>query len=110
MAQQQYPGEVDIYDPLPTLGVDFQSLHWLGDAGIVDQNINATKLSDNRLDSTFAGFGIGDITAEANMTSPQGRGRLMRCIQVKVENGNACAMRRHQLRGGQTNATTAGGT
>ena len=55
LRQKQYALEVDVLDAIPVAGLDVEEFHGLGDAGVVDQNVDLTEGCDNGLNGFRAG-------------------------------------------------------
>ncbi len=108
LAQQQYASKVYVNNSLPALRIDLEGLHRLGDAGIVDQDVNCTEFSGHGGHRAAARFGVGHVTAQTDVPFTQSARRLMCRIQVQIKDRDFGTMGRKEPRRGKTDPPAAG--
>jgi hypothetical protein len=81
----------------------------LGDAGVVDQHVDAAEVLDDPRDGLFDLRLVGDVGGEAQVTFAQGSGGVAGGGFVEVEDDHAGALLSEGGSGGATDTASGGG-
>jgi hypothetical protein len=87
LAEIEDAGEVDVDDPPPALVVDFHEPGRLGDARVVDQDVDLAERFDDLGNGGGATGAIGDVDDDAEMPLPERCRDLGRC-RVTIKGGH----------------------
>ena len=71
-----------------SLGRDVHELHRLGDAGVVDQNVDLAEGCDGLLGGLAAIGEVADVAANSDVTGAKFLGRTLGRSGIQIENGD----------------------
>src|ERR1700722_2745460 len=81
----KHPAQANIHHGIIILRFNIHDADWLGNPGIVDQNINSSEILDDLLRDGLAGLFLGHVADESPMVLPQNGGFLFRRIPFEIE-------------------------
>lgn len=114
LRQKENALEVDILDAIPVAWLDVEEFDRLGNAGVVDQNVDLTEGADNGLDGFGAGALVGDVAGDSDVRPVAGLfetlGSGVRRGPVNIKDGNAGAFFRKPPGCCETDASRRGRT
>jgi hypothetical protein len=68
LREEQYALEVDVLDPVPVARLDIEEFHRLGNAGVIDQDVDLTEGVGDSFHGLHAGGLIGHVAGNSDMS------------------------------------------
>ena len=104
----EHAAQIDVLDAVPVLRDDVPDLHGLGDAGIVDENVDLAESLEHLGHCTFTVGFVRDVAGEAKVLLAEFSSRPGRAGAVEIEDRDARALGSERLCGGEADATRTG--
>src|ERR1700722_2743790 len=81
----KHPAQANIHYGIIILRFNIHDANWLGNPGVVDQNINSSEILDDLLGHCLAGLFLRHVANVSPMVFPQDGGFLFRRIPFEIE-------------------------
>jgi hypothetical protein len=110
LAEVEHAAQVDVEHRIPVLRGDVHELQRLGDAGVVDQDVDMAERLDGAVGRLLAAVAVGHVAREAAVLSAEALGRVVRRAFVEVDDRDAGAVLGKQPRRSEADPARARGT
>ena len=84
--------QVDVHDRVIVASFDLERLQRLGDASVVDQNVDAAPFGGQRVNSRLACVLVDDVARQTNVLLADVGCCCLGCVFVQVQDRNGCAV------------------
>ena len=95
---QQRAAQADVQHGLIVCFGNIKKFTRLGDPGVVDQDVDAARLTHDFRGRLFQRGLVGHVGDQANVAGTQARCGTRRICRLEIEDDHARALRRHHLR------------
>ena len=89
--------QADVGHRLIVLRLDFHELQRLGDAGVIDEHVDAPERAEHLIDRGLALLQVGNVAGKSDMLIAHFGRSGLRLLGVEIENGHPCALAGEQL-------------
>ena len=108
LGKVEHAAQTDIEDRVIVLGLNIKQANRLRDPGVIDENIDGSKILDDLLCHSLTGVFPGHIANVSAVLLAQRSGLFLRRVSFEIQHCYGCAMFREHTRGGVTNTVFSG--